>query len=166
MICELVDASSPGKRTGKPSTLVILPCGKLKIWSKNFLAGPTPAKDAYISSVFKLYRKYAESVGTDWRILSAWYGFLHPEYAIEDYDARFHESDLHAENWWRLKGLWQQARRLPQCEQVVLLGGTLYRQIMKKALEGVYLPREITEPFAGLSVGRTMCALKKSISDP
>lgn len=163
----LLDASSCRERKGaqKPSTLVILPCGKLKIWSKNFLAGPTPAKDAYISPIFKVHREYAECVATEWRILSAWYGFLHPEAVIEDYDARFRASDLQPRNWWRLKGLWQQARALPHCERVILLGGALYRQVMKRALEGLYLPCEITEPFAGLGLGRTMSALRKSISN-
>lgn len=163
---KLSDASRSIERkpANKPSTLVILPCSKVKIWSKNWLAGPTPAKDAYISPVFKLHRKYAESIGAEWRILSAWYGFLHPEFEIEDYDAKFRGSDLSAQNWWRLQGLFQQARTLPRCREVVLLGGRLYRQIMKHALSGVYLPKETLEPFAGLTLGRTMSALKKAIS--
>ncbi len=109
--------------------LVIVPCSKVKIWSKNCLAGATAAKDAYVSPVFKLHRGYAESLGTEWRILSASYGFLHPDQLIEDYDAKFRSSDMHSENWWRLEGLFQQARQLPRCEQVILLWGALYRQI-------------------------------------
>lgn len=30
------------------SVLVVVPCGRQKIWASNFLAGPTPAKDAYV----------------------------------------------------------------------------------------------------------------------
>src|SRR5947209_8592142 len=120
------------KRTSRRNTsclalkgrLVIVPCSKIKIWSKNWLAGETPAKDAYISPVFKLHRRYAESLGAEWRILSAWYGFLHPDQPIEDYGAQFCNSDLRSENWWRLEGLFQQARRLPRYEQVILLGGS------------------------------------------
>jgi hypothetical protein len=139
-----------------------VPCGKTKIWSKNWLSGETPAKDAYISTVFKLHRKYAESIGTEWRILSAWYGFLHPDQLIQDYDAKFCNSDLHSENWWRLEGLFQQARRLPRYEQVVLLGGNLYRQIMRRSLSGIYLPTEIVEPFAGQSLLRMVRSLKQA----
>jgi hypothetical protein len=145
----------------REDTLVIVPCSKVKVWSNNFLAGATPAKDAYISPVFKLHRRYAEALGGEWRILSAWYGFLHPDQRIEDYDAKFRNSDLHSENWWRLEGLFRQARQLPRCEQVILLGGVLYRQIMKKALSGVYLPADTMEPFAGQSLLRTIRSLKR-----
>jgi hypothetical protein len=110
-----------------------------------------------------LHRKYAESIRAEWRILSAWYGFLHPEFEIENYEARFRQSDLHGENWWRLKTLFRQARALPRVHKVVLLGGSLYRGIMKRAIEGIYLPREITEPFAGLPIGQAMSALRKEI---
>ncbi len=153
-------STSPAARKGR---LVIVPCSKTKIWSKNWLSGEMPAKDAYISTVFQLHRKYVESLGAEWRILSAWYGFLHPDQLILDYDARFNSSDLRSENWWRLEGLFQQARRLPRYEQVVLLGGSLYRQIMKKALSGVYLPAEMAEPFAGLTLLKTMSCLKNAI---
>jgi hypothetical protein len=100
-------------------TLVIVPCGALKIWSYNFLAGPTPARDAYISSAFRLNRKYAEIFGADWRILSAWYGILHPGQLICDYDAKFRSSDLDPRHWWRLQGMFQQARALPRFDHVV-----------------------------------------------
>jgi hypothetical protein len=45
----------------------------LKIWDRNFLAGSTLAKEAYVSAMFKLHRRYAERFGNEWRILSAWY---------------------------------------------------------------------------------------------
>ena len=141
--------AAPPKRIG---VLAIVPCGKSKIWSRNFLAGPTPAKDAYVSPLFKLHRRYAESFATEWRILSAWHGFLHPEQLIEDYEAKFLPSDLKPKNWWRLEGLCHQARRLPQYEHVILLGGRLYRDIAKRALLGVYLTLEISEPFRGHSL--------------
>ncbi len=148
----------------RDGVLVIVPCSKSKIWSLNFLAGPTPAKDAYISSLFRLYRRYAETFASDWRILSAWYGFLHPDQLIEDYDAKFKATDLDSTNWWRLNGLFQQARRLPRCQRVVLLGGILYRQIARRSLLGMYLPAEISEPFQGFDLLRTMHALRTALA--
>jgi hypothetical protein len=145
----------------REDALVIVPCSRVKIWRQNFLAGATPAKDAYVSPVFKLHRRYAEALGGEWRILSAWYGFLHPDQRIEDYDAKFRNSDMHPANWWRFEGLFRQARELPRCEQVILLGGELYRQIMKKALSGLYLPADTVEPFAGQSLLRTIRSLKR-----
>lgn len=155
----------PVHRTALPhGILAIVPCSKTKIWSRNFLAGPTPAKDAYISSAFRLHRRYAETFASEWRILSAWYGFLHPEHLIEDYDAKFQPTDLDARNWWRLTALYHQACGLPRFERVILLGGDLYRQIAKRCLIGMYLPGQINEPFRGHSLLETMRALKAMLN--
>lgn len=145
--------------------LVIIPCGVLKIWNRNFLVGPTPAKDAYISSSFRLHRKYAETFGTDWRILSAWYGITHSDQLICDYDAKFCVGDLDPSRWWRLQGMFQQARALPRFDRAVLLGGKIYRQIARKMLQGVYLAMEIEEPFAGLDLFETNRLMRQLLSE-
>src|SRR5258708_3544173 len=143
--------------------LVVVPCGRQKIWASNFLAGPTPAKEAYVSSLFQLHRRYAEALGTEWRILSAWHGITHPDQLIEDYDARFGEPDLEPRNWWRLQMMFQQARALPRFEQAVLLGSSVYRQIARRVFQGVFLPRQIFEPFAGMDLFATLRALKLAL---
>jgi hypothetical protein len=56
--------------------LVIVPCGRAKIWSKHPEAGPTAAADAYIGAPFIVNREYALHTVGDWVILSAKYGFL------------------------------------------------------------------------------------------
>ena len=58
--------------------LVIVPCGRAKIWDKHPDAGPTAAADAYTGAPFTVNRHYAEQAGGDWVILSAKYGFLRP----------------------------------------------------------------------------------------
>lgn len=60
------------------STLVIIPCGRAKIWDKSPNAGPISAAHAYIGAPFTVNRRYAEASGSEWVILSAKYGFLHP----------------------------------------------------------------------------------------
>lgn len=40
--------------------LVVVPCGRLKVWSTDPLRGATKAEDAYISGYFKVNREYAE----------------------------------------------------------------------------------------------------------
>lgn len=54
--------------------LVIVPCGKRKIWDKHPDQGPTRADDAYIGTPFTLNRTYAERFGDRWVVLSAKYG--------------------------------------------------------------------------------------------
>lgn len=53
------------------STLVVVPCGKRKIWDKYPSAGPTKAEDVYIGAPFKVNREYAEKYGSRWVVLSA-----------------------------------------------------------------------------------------------
>ena len=60
------------------ATLVIVPCGRAKVWAKDPHAGPTPARDAYVGTPFKVNRQYAQLFSDAWMILSAKYGFLAP----------------------------------------------------------------------------------------
>ena len=143
--------------------LIIVPCGARKIWDNNFLAGPTPAKDAYVSTLFQLHRKYADKFGTEWRILSAWYGFTHPEQLIENYDAIFREADLDSSNWWRFLEMFRQVRALARFDRLVLLGGSLYRRVARRAFQCFFLPSQISEPFADMGLFDTLRALKQSL---
>ena len=71
---------------------MIIPCGKLKIWSKNPLKGPTIAEEAYIGSPFKVNRSYAERFSDKWLILSAKYGLIAPDFIIAgNYDVTFND---------------------------------------------------------------------------
>jgi len=65
-------------------TLVIVPCGKSKIWKKEPKRGATKARNVYTGAPFKLNKRYAEQFGYDWVILSAKYGFIDPDYQIPE----------------------------------------------------------------------------------
>ncbi len=62
--------------------LVIVACGHPKIWSRDPRAGPTRARDAYISPYFRDNRRYAEAFADRRLILSAKYGFVDPRFVI------------------------------------------------------------------------------------
>lgn len=68
--------SRPPERSS--GLLVIVPCGRSKIWDKYPDAGPTAAADAYIGPPFTVNRRFAEQAGGNWVVLSAKYGFLRP----------------------------------------------------------------------------------------
>ena len=71
---------------------MIVPCGKLKIWSKNPLKGPTIAEEAYVGSPFKMNRSYAKKYSDKWLILSAKYGLIAPDFTIAGkYDVTFND---------------------------------------------------------------------------
>ena len=144
--------------------LIIIPCGKQKIWHSDPKLGSIAAKEAYTSYLFKVYREYAETFGAEWRILSAKYGITHPDQLIQNYDCRFDASYLDPKQWWRLEEMAVQARALPACERLVLLGGKLYRCVLRKVFSGIYLPSEILEPFAGCNLPTTIRALRIALA--
>jgi hypothetical protein len=71
--------------------LVIVSCGSEKIWRRHPDAGPTLARDAYTSSPFRTSRRYAEQFSERWSILSAKYGFIDPDFTIEEYNISFYD---------------------------------------------------------------------------
>jgi hypothetical protein len=85
-----LDFFSDEATSGNPEgPLIVVPCGRTKVWAKFPSAGPTIASDAYTGTQFRAARRYAEVHGSDWVILSAKYGFISPDARIENYDVAF-----------------------------------------------------------------------------
>lgn len=88
--------------------LVIIGCSKSKIWDRNPGAGAQKAGDTYTGPYFKANRRFAESRGFDWMILSAKYAFVRPDSIIAgSYDATFAKQSTspisvqELKRWWR-----------------------------------------------------------------
>jgi hypothetical protein len=80
------------REAGDMATLVVVPCGKGKIWDRYPDAGATPARTAYTGAPFVKNREYAEAFADRWVILSARYGFIDPDFAIPGpYDVTFND---------------------------------------------------------------------------
>jgi hypothetical protein len=60
--------------------LALVSCVKRKA------SGPRPAKDLYVSPLFRALRTYAETSSDTWYILSAEHGLLHPETVVAPYE--------------------------------------------------------------------------------
>jgi hypothetical protein len=72
------------------STLVIVPCGRSKVWDREPNRGPAAAADAYTGTPFRLNLQYAERFGDAWVVLSGKYGFIAPNFMItEPYEVSF-----------------------------------------------------------------------------
>lgn len=143
------------------ATLIIVSCGKTKIWDKDPDAGPTEAKDAYAGLPFQLSRWYAEKNASYWLILSAKYGLIRPDFIIpEDYNVSFNDSGTEPVAWEYVMD--QVAKmKLDRFETVVGLGGGKYREILTQAFGG----RTIEFPFAGLPIGKMNQAIKRAVED-
>jgi hypothetical protein len=118
--------------------LVIVSCGKDKIWRSHPLAGPTRADDAYTSSVFKASRRYCRHFAERWVILSAKYGFIDPDFCIpENYNVSFHSSNAISTSSLREQVAMKQ---LGSYRTVGVLGSDLYWQQVRQAFDGLVVP--------------------------
>lgn len=114
--------------------LVVVSCGKLKIWDRYPNVGPTPARAAYTSPVFKASCEYADHFANHWVILSAKYGFMDPDFVIpEDYNWSFY--DFNAISIAELK-VHVATAHLTEFNTVGVLGSDAYWSRIVRAFEG------------------------------
>ncbi len=143
-------------------TLVIVPCGKEKIWDGEPGRGATPAREAYTSAFFRTNRGYAEHFGEAWMVLSAKYGFVRPfDLLPETYDVTFNRKGPGLVSGERLR---EQVRELglDGYGTVVCLGGAGYRRAAGEAFAPFGI--EIVAPFAGLKIGAMQGATKRAVT--
>jgi hypothetical protein len=146
----------------KPGLLVVVPCGKGKIWDRHPGAGPTPAKDAYTGSPFKVNRRFAERFASRWVILSAKYGFIDPDFIIpEPYNLTFKKKGpgLVTEATLRRQVV---ALDLGALSDAIVLGGKEYQKAAQEALAGTETTLHF--PFAGLQQGPAMAATNEAVA--
>jgi hypothetical protein len=141
--------------------LVIIPCGKKKIWDDGNILGAVDARNAYTGTMFRLGVKYAEVCDADWVVLSAKYGFIFPDDRIEPYDVTFNNK---ASNPISFKELDDQLTKLNlrDYQEIIALGGAKYRELVIELFE-CRGKKKVLTPFAGLSMGRYLRALKEAI---
>jgi hypothetical protein len=141
--------------------LIIIPCGQRKVWDREPQRGPTPARDAYTGSPFRVNRAYAERFGDAWLILSAKYGFTSPDVMLPGpYNVTFKRRGTNPVGPDVLRA---QASELGlgHYALVVVLGGADYRRAAQEAFLGQSV--QLVFPTAGLSVGRAMQVLRRAI---
>lgn len=136
------------------SRLVIVRCGKKKIWDGNPSAGPTRAKDAYTSPASQTYMRYADQLSDEWIILSAKYGFIDPDFVIPcNYNVTFENKSTNPLSIQELK---QQVRdkRLGQFNEIEVLGGKCYAYHVQQAFSET--KAKVLKPFEGIKGNGSM----------
>jgi len=143
------------------ATLIVVSCGKKKIWNLKPSAGPTAARNAYVGTPFRVNKEYAERFADRWVILSAKYGFVDPDFVIpENYDVTFKDRRTNPIGIDRLR---QQVREMElyKFDKVIVLGGKIYFGVCKKAFEGFNV--KIYAPTVGLPLGKAMQKVREAI---
>jgi hypothetical protein len=134
--------------------LFVVSCSQRK--TAALKTGPTPARDAYDGTAFKIARRLIENAGLKWCILSGYYGFLWPDTVIEYYDVKM---DPDPDRPWggEFDSIKQkQYGRLMSARNVVLLGSRLYARTAE-----IMLCRSVVAPLAGLPIGKALRKLKE-----
>ena len=142
------------------NSLIIISCAKQKIWDKTPSAGPTPAKDAYVSAYFRKCRAFAEKYGTDWAIFSAKYGIISSDFIInENYDVSF-KTGSSALTETKLE---QQLvdMEIEKYDAVISLCGRSYDKKLESVCKRLNLI--LQNPLAHLSIGLRIRLLKNAL---
>ena len=124
------------------------------------LPRPATAKDLYASSWFKKARRFAESRGCPWFILSAEYGLVSPDQIIEPYEKTLNNMPIADRRKWADRVNSQIQAVIPQFETAVFLAGQRYREFLIGHLQKRKVAIEV--PIEGLKIGEQLSWLGKN----
>jgi len=142
--------------------LVIVSCGKAKIWDKKSATGATSAQLAYTGPLFKINRAFAEKFGEKWMILSAKFGFIEPTFQIpEPYNVTFTRKSSGPIAVDQLRR--QVAdHNFARFSKIIALGGKDYQRMVEAAFSET--PVQPLFPFRGLDIFKLTPAIKRAIA--
>jgi len=124
--------------------IIIIACGKKKIFSDNPTCQRTYAKDLYTGNFHKTSQEYALNFADEFCILSAKFGFLFPNDIItEDYDVTFKDKKT---NPITIKELKKQIKIFNNYDIIETACGKIYHDIIEDVFE-----KKIHNHLTGLS---------------
>ncbi|HLN26881.1 MAG TPA: hypothetical protein VK395_04000 [Gemmataceae bacterium] len=118
-----------------------------------------PARDLYVSQLFRGLRRYAESHADTWYILSAEYGVLRPDQVVEPYERTLNTMPKRDRLAWAEKVEQQLLGILPAGAEVILLAGQRYREDIEPFLRKSGY--SVSVPLQGLQIGKQLQRLKQ-----
>ena len=118
-----------------------------------------PARDLYISELFRGLRWYAEARAGAWYILSAEHGLLHPDQVVAPYERTLNTMRKPERLAWASRVQRRLLEVLPASAEVILLGGARYRENLEPFLRS--MGYEVSVPLAGLALGKQLQYLKE-----
>jgi hypothetical protein len=142
---------SRGEQTDKRSRVGLVGCVKLK------QSGAAPAKDLYVSPLFRLRRAYVERSCGRWFILSAKHGLVEPGNVLEPYDESLGDAPRASRLQWSERVHVQLASRLGDLRRYTfeLHAGASYTD---SGLAAALLKdgAKVENPTAGLGLGKQL----------
>jgi hypothetical protein len=133
--------------TSHRGRVIVISCGRHKVWDDEPQRGPCAARDAYRGPFFTVNRKYAERFApNDWLIFSSRFGFVRPDTPITNYDATFKDPGTRPIDADQLRVSAVQLA-VVNYEEVEVLAGSEYVKVLQKALRD--FPVKLLRPYAG-----------------
>jgi len=127
-----------------------------------------PARDLYVSPLFRLRRRYVErSCGDDWWILSAKHGLVHPDDPLEPYDVTLKDLDMAARRRWSRHVVSAIAERINpvEGETFEIHAGAEYREYgLVAGLQ--HQGCKVANPTKGMRLGEQLRFYKKASEEP
>jgi hypothetical protein len=112
------------------------------------------ARDLYVSDLFRKARRYAESSGCPWFILSAEHGLVAPNAVIAPYERTLNTMGVADRRAWAARVDRQLAEAVPDLARVVFLAGERYREYLAQHLVGRGVA--VSVPMEGLRIGEQL----------
>ena len=145
-----------GESAALPSTaLCLVSCVAKK------LPCSAPAKDLYVSPLFRKARGLVEARGWPWLILSAKHGVVAPEQVIEPYEQTLNAMGSVERRDWAARCLDALGPHLVGLRAVVFLAGVKYREFLAPALRDRGI--KVHVPMADLPIGKQLAWLDRAI---
>lgn len=140
---------APARSSGGPS-IVLVGCVKSK------QSHAAPAKDLYVSDLFRKARQYAEATGQRWYVLSAKYGLLAPDEVIEPYELHLARASASYRRQWGITVAHQLLAASGALEGRVIEvhAGASYTDAIRSQL--LSAGAQVVEPLAGLTLGQRL----------
>ncbi len=118
-----------------------------------------PARDLYVSQLFRGLRRYAETHADIRYILSAEYGVLRPDQVVDPYERTLNTMPKRDRLAWAEKVEQQLLGLLPAGAEVILLAGQRYREDIEPFLRKSGY--SVSVPLQGLQIGKQLQRLKQ-----
>ena len=117
---------------------------------------PAPARDLYISTLFRLRRAYADTLGLPWYVLSAKHGVVGPGEIIAPYDTRLSDlSGAHERSWRANVFAPLEAKLGPLAGRTFEFhAGKHYVEVLQPRLQAV--GATVFSPLKGLRIGEQL----------
>lgn len=119
-----------------------------------------PARDLYLSQLFRGLRRFAEAHADYWYILSAEHGVLHPDAVVAPYERTLNSMPKRERVAWAERVKRQLLEVLPKDSEVIMLAGLRYREDIEPFLRDRGYP--VSVPLEGLKIGEQLHRLKET----